>query len=69
MLGCRGHIIDNKYNKGLYGTLFNILRLGVLFLQEKKTGSTNIDISLSVWKFGIHLHLVLAKENICRGTK
>jgi len=69
MLGCKGHLIDNKYNKGFYLTLFNIFRIGLLFLQEAKQGSTNINISISIWRFGIHLHLVLSKENICREIK
>jgi hypothetical protein len=59
----RGHIISNKYNRGLYVTICNIMRIGFITMTQD---STNIDISISIWKFGLHIHVVKAKENICQ---
>jgi hypothetical protein len=72
MLGgmIRGDIINNKYVKGMYLTLFNLLRIGALTLDDRnptpEDDSADIDVSISIWKFGFHFHLVKAKENICQ---
>ena len=72
MLGgiIRGYIINNKYVKGMYLSLFNLIRIGALVLEDinpnPEDDSVDIDVSISIWKFGFHLHLVKAKENICQ---
>jgi len=60
----RGNIINNHYNKGLYITIFNLMRFGILIISKDK--SAGIDISLSVYKLGTHLHFTMNEDNICR---
>jgi len=66
----RGDVIRNKYMRGMYITLGNLFRFGGMSMEDRqpnpKSDSSDIDVSISFWKFGIHLHLVKAKENICQ---
>ena len=63
----RGHIINNKYNQGMYMTFFNFVRFGVVVMFSNN--STDVDISLSIWKLGTHIHFTLNKENLCRDVE
>ena len=49
---------DDDY-RGAYITLFNVFQFGVL------VDNTFIDLSMSFWKLGIHLHFVIEEENRC----
>ncbi len=63
----RGHIINNKYNRGSYITVCNIVRFGLLMMYSDK--ATDVDISLSIWKLGIHIHFTINKENLCQDVE
>lgn len=60
----RGHIINNRYNRGCYMTFFNISRIGFVFMQGDR--QSDIDISISFYKLAWHCHFTLAKDNLCR---
>lgn len=53
--------------KGIYFTFLNLFQCGVVFIQ--KHGNSSVDFSISIWKFGIHIHCVTAEENRCRETE
>lgn len=59
--------------KGFYVTLFKFFQIGVVYQTNNrmqydgKTMCTKaIDLSVSIWKFGIHLHPVYSEANICQ---
>lgn len=60
-------VVKAKSYRGSYLTILTVMQCGILLIQ--KDGTYSIDISFSVWKYGIHLHLVNAKENRCREIK
>lgn len=60
-------VVKAKNYRGSYLTILTIIQSGILLINSK--GSYSIDLSLSIWKYGIHLHLVNAKENRCREIK
>lgn len=60
-------------NGGFYITLFRFFQFGVVYQENNrmqyngKTMSTKaLDFSVSIWKFGIHLHPVVSESNICQ---
>ena len=56
-------VINKQLHKGFYITLFRMFQFGFLMLEPK--GAESIDISISIWRFGFHLHFTIAKENRC----
>ena len=48
---------------GIIITLFRLIQFGIL------TSNEFVDLNMSVYKLGLHLHFVLEKENRCRETK
>lgn len=59
--------------KGIYITIFKFFQIGIVY-QERSTMQYNgetfnskaIDLSISIWKFGIHIHPVISENNICQ---
>ena len=45
--------------RGGFLTLFNVFQLGVV------VDNLFVDLSISLWKLGIHLHFVIEEENRC----
>jgi len=45
--------------RGAFITLFNIFQIGVV------VDNGFVDLSISFWKLGIHLHFVIEEENRC----
>ena len=45
--------------RGAFITLFNIFQFGVV------VDNGFVDLSLSLWKLGVHLHFVIEEENRC----
>tara|TARA_R100000306_G_C4321136_1_gene115218 strand:+ start:50 stop:274 length:225 start_codon:yes stop_codon:yes gene_type:complete len=45
--------------RGVFLTLFNVFQLGVV------VDNLFVDLSMSLWKLGIHLHFVIEEENRC----
>jgi hypothetical protein len=59
--------------KGFYITLFRFFQIGIVYQERNKmqyngkTFSTKaIDLSISIWRFGIHIHPVISRSNICQ---
>jgi hypothetical protein len=45
--------------RGAFITLFNVFQFGVI------VDNLFVDLSISLWKLGIHLHFVIEEENRC----
>jgi len=60
-------IVKANHYRGSYLTILGIVQTGILLITTD--GNYSIDLSISIWKFGIHIHLVNAKENRCREIK
>jgi len=45
---------------GIYITLFRFIQVGILL------DNTFLDLSCSVYRFGVHLHFVMEENNRCR---
>lgn len=56
-------VINKNLHKGFYVTIFSMVQIGVLALQP--AGAFALDFSMSIWKYGVHIHLVNAKDNRC----
>ena len=55
-----GKLIDIQLPaNGVFITLFRLFQVGILF------DNSYVDISMSVWKAGIHLHMVYEEKNRC----
>jgi|10_taG_2_1085330.scaffolds.fasta_scaffold196056_2 hypothetical protein len=62
--------------EGVAITLFQFFQVAVMYLttnhmnyQNETYESKALDLSITIWKFGIHLHLVLAERNICQDVQ
>lgn len=55
--------------KGCYITILQFFQFGVEFskywVDDKNAMNNALNICVSIYKFGCHLHLVKTKENIC----
>jgi hypothetical protein len=59
-----GKLIDIALPQGgIIITLFRFIQFAIL------TGNEFLDLNMSIYKLGIHLHFVLEKENRCREIK
>jgi hypothetical protein len=59
--------------KGFYITLFQFFQFGIQLIERntmqyngKQYTSKALDISFSIWKFGIHIHPLVSEINICQ---